>query len=81
MEIFDELRALQRDLIKLGDSVAVALLERAERCFLEWRFEDGERLREQALNHVQEGLRRPLPALSGASRHFDIYARAVAFAT
>jgi hypothetical protein len=34
VEILEELRALQRDLDELGDSVAVALLERAERCFL-----------------------------------------------
>ena len=79
MEILDELRALQRDLTELGDSVAVALLERAERCFLGWRFEDGERLMEQALHRVQKSLERPdVAPMSGASRYFDTCARAVA---
>ena len=37
VEILEELRALQRDLTELGDALAVALLERAERCFLSSR--------------------------------------------
>lgn len=41
MELLEELRALQRDLTDLGDAVAVALLERAERCFLAWDMDKG----------------------------------------
>jgi hypothetical protein len=43
VETLEELRALQRDLVELGDAVAVALLERAERCFLAWEMDKGER--------------------------------------
>jgi hypothetical protein len=38
VETLEELRALQRDLAGLGDAVAVALLERAEKAFLGWQF-------------------------------------------
>ena len=68
MEILEELRALQRDLADLGDAVAVALLERAEKAFLRWQFDAGERCMEQALSRVQESLEQPKPApISGAS--------------
>jgi hypothetical protein len=62
---------LQRDLIELGDSVAVALLERAERCFLAWEMNKGERFLEQALIRVQESLERPTPRpATGVARYF-----------
>lgn len=62
-------RALQRDLADLGDSVAVVLLERAERCFLAWEMDRGERLLEEALSRVHEALERPTPPpASGRSR-------------
>jgi len=67
MEILEELRALQRDLTDLGDAVAVTLLERAERCFLAWEMEKGERFLEQALSRVQESIREP--PVSGVARH------------
>jgi len=78
VEILEELRALQRDLDELGDAVAVALLERAERSFLAWEMEKGERFLEQALSRVQESLERPAAPLSGVARYFDFCARAVA---
>ena len=43
MDTFEELRALERDLTELGDAVAVALLERAEHCFLALEMDKGER--------------------------------------
>jgi len=58
VELLEELRALQRDLDELGDSVASVLLQRAEKCFLAWRIDDGERYLEQALSRVQESLER-----------------------
>ena len=78
METLEELRALQRDLNELGDAVAVALLERAERCFLDWEMDKVERYLEQALSCVQESLERPAVPLSGVGRYFDLCARAVA---
>jgi len=70
-EILEELRALERDVTDLGDAVAVALLERAERCFLAWEMDKGERYLEQALSRVQKTLERPTPAPdSGAARYF-----------
>ena len=77
MEVLEELRALQRDLTELGDTVAVALLERAERCFLAWEMDKGERFLEQALGRVQESLEPPAPP-SGVARYFNTCALAVA---
>ena len=77
MELLEELRAVRRDLHELSDSVAVVLLERAERCFLSWQFEAGERLMEQALSRVQESLGRQ-PESEGAARWFNACAIAVA---
>jgi hypothetical protein len=72
VEALEELHALQRDLAELGDAVAVALLERAERCFLAWEMDKGERLLEQALNRVQKTLQQPEPALGGGvARYFN----------
>ncbi len=48
-----KLRALRRDIADLGDAVAASLLDQAERCFLGWKFEAGERYMEQALAHFQ----------------------------
>ena len=64
METLEELRALQRDLNELGDAATVALLEHAERCFLAWEMDKGERFLEQALSHVQESLEQPEPTRS-----------------
>lgn len=50
MDTLEELRARRRDLYELGDSVAAALLEHAERCFLSWQFDAAERYMERALN-------------------------------
>jgi hypothetical protein len=77
VDILEELRALQRDLNELGDSVASVLLERAERCFLAWRFEEAQRLMERALNHFEVS-RRPKPEKSGPARWFNTCALAVA---
>jgi hypothetical protein len=77
VEILEELRALQRDLDELGDSVASTLLERAERCFLAWRFEDGEHYMEQALSRVQKSLDHQ-PETQGVARWFNACAMAVA---
>jgi hypothetical protein len=44
--------------------VAVALLERAEKAFLSWQFDAGERYMEQALSRVQESLEQPEPPRS-----------------
>jgi hypothetical protein len=74
--LLDEIRALQRDLNDLGDAVTVAILERAERSFLSWRFDDGERYLEQALSRVQESLSQPAPPR--VSRYFNACAMAVA---
>ena len=73
----EELHALQRDLAELGDGLAVALLERAERCFLAWDMDKGERYLEQALSRVQESLERQ-PETHGAARWFNACAMAVA---
>jgi hypothetical protein len=78
VDTFEDLRALQRDLAELGDAVAVALLERAERCFLAWEMDKGTGFLEQALNRVQESLERPAVPLTGIARYFDLCARAVA---
>jgi hypothetical protein len=59
-------RVFWRDLDELGDAVAVALLERAERCFLAWEMDKGERFLEQALSRVQKSLNGPRPG--GAAR-------------
>ena len=64
MDTFEELRVLQRDLTELGDAVAVALLERAERCFLAWEMDKGTGFLEQALSRVQESLEQPEPPRS-----------------
>jgi hypothetical protein len=64
VETLEELRALQRDLTDLSDAVAVSLLERAERCFLAWEMDKGERFLEQALSRVQESLEQPEPPRS-----------------
>jgi hypothetical protein len=67
VEILEELRALQRDLTDLGDTVAVALVERAERAFLSWQCDAGERRErymEEALSRVQESLEQPEPPRS-----------------
>jgi len=64
VEILDELRALQRDLTNLGDAVAVALLERDERCFLSWEMDEGTGFLEQALSRVQESIEQPEPPRS-----------------
>jgi len=77
VEILEELRALQRDLADLGDAVAVALLQRAEHCFLAWEMDKGERYLEQALSRVQESLEQPESAISVA-RYFAPCAMAVA---
>jgi hypothetical protein len=77
VELLEELRALQRDLDQLGDSVASVLLQRAEKCFLAWRIDDGERYLEQALSRVQESLERQ-PQAQGAARWFNACAIAVA---
>jgi hypothetical protein len=76
VEILEELRALQRDLTDLGDAVAVALLERAERSFLAWEMDKGERYLEQVLRRVQEHYRRPAPS-TGVTRYFNTCALAV----
>jgi hypothetical protein len=76
VELLEELRALQRDLSELGDSVASVLLERAERCFLAWRFAEAERLMARALNHFEEAQRRQPEA--GPARYFNACALAVA---
>jgi hypothetical protein len=78
VELLEELRSLQRDLTDLGDAAAAALLARAEKCFLAWRFDDGERFMEEALIRVQESLDQP-PSVptSGVARYFDPCARAV----
>ena len=68
MELLEELHALKRDLDELGDSVAAVLLERAERCFLAWRFDEGERLMERALTHFEETQRRKP---QGVARYFN----------
>jgi hypothetical protein len=79
VELLEEIRALQRDLDELGDSVAAVLLERAERSFLSLKFEAGERYLEQALSRVQASLERPPAAApSGTAYYFDLCARAVA---
>jgi hypothetical protein len=78
VETLEELRALQRDLTDLGDAAATALLERAERRFLSWQFEVGERYMEQALSRVQESLERPTIPLTGIARYFDLCGQAVA---
>ena len=70
MELLEELRAVERDLDELGDSVASVLLERAERCFLAWRFEEAERHMERALNHFEEMQRRK-PEPQGVARYFN----------
>jgi hypothetical protein len=77
VDTFEELRALQRDLTDLGDAVAVALLERAERCFLAWEMDKGERFLEQALSRVQRSLDRPAQP-TGVARYFNACAMAVA---
>ena len=77
MELLDELRAIRRDLDELGDAVAAALLERAERCFLAWKMEEGERYVERALSHFEETQRRK-PETSGPARYFNVCALAVA---
>jgi hypothetical protein len=76
VEILEELRALQRDLTDLGDAVAVALLDRAERCFVAWEMATGEHFLEQALSRVQESLHEP--PVSGVGRYFATCAMAVA---
>jgi len=76
VELLEELRALQRDLDELGDSVASVLLQRAEKCFLAWRIDDGERYLEQALSRVQGSLLKP--PVSGVARFFATCAMAVA---
>jgi hypothetical protein len=76
VETLEELYALQRDLAELGDGVAVALLERAERCFLAWRMAEGERLLQQALSRVQDSLEQPEPV--GPAHYFNACALAVA---
>jgi hypothetical protein len=58
--------------------VAVALLERAERCFLAWEMDKGERFLEQALSRVQESLERPAAPLTGIAHYFNLCGRAVA---
>ena len=79
MELLDELRAIRRDVNDLGDSVAVALLGRAERCFLACEMDEGERYLEQALSRVLESLEQPEPAAtSGVSRYFQTCAMAIA---
>jgi len=78
VETLEELRALKRDLDELGDSVAAALLERAERCFLAWEMDKGARFLEEALSRVQESLGRPTVPLIGIARYFDLCGRAVA---
>ena len=78
VESLEELRALKCELEELSDSVAAALLERAERCFLAWEMDKGERFLEQALNRVQESLERPTVPLMGINRYFDLCGRAVA---
>jgi hypothetical protein len=79
VEILEEPRALRRDLDELGDSVASVLLKRAERCFLRWQFDAGERYIEQALSRVEESLERPAATpLRGVASYFDLCARAVA---
>jgi hypothetical protein len=77
VETLEELHALQRDLAELGDAVAVALLERAERFFLAWEMDKGERLLEQALSRVQESLEQPAQP-PGVSRYYNACAMAVA---
>ena len=77
MELLEELRALRRDLNELGDSVAAVLLERAERCFLAWRMDEGEQLLERALRHFEETQRRK-PETDGPARYFNACALAVA---
>jgi hypothetical protein len=77
VEILEELRALQRDLTDLGDAVAVALLERAERSFLAWEMDRSERYLQQALTRVQESLERQ-PETHDAVRWFNTCALAVA---
>ena len=64
METLEELHALQRDLTDLGDTVAVALLERAERCFLAWEMDKGTGFLEQTLSRVQESIEQPEPPRS-----------------
>ena len=76
METLEELHALQRDLAELGDSVAAALLERVERCFLSWQFEEAERLMERALSHFEETQRRKPE--TGPTRYSSTCALAVA---
>ena len=58
--------------------MAVALLERAERCFLAWEMDKGERFLEEALGRVQESLERPAVPLTSIARYFDLCGRAVA---
>ena len=70
MELLEELHAIRRDLDELGDSVAAVLLERAERCFLAWRFGEGERLMERALSHFEEMQLRQ-PETRGPARYFN----------
>ena len=77
MDTLEELRALRRDLDELGDSVASVLLERAEHSFLAWRFEEGERLMEWALNHFEVTQRRK-PEVRGVAGSFNTCALAVA---
>jgi hypothetical protein len=76
VETLEELHALQRDLSELGDAVAVALLERAERCFLACEMGKGERFLEQALNRVQESLEQRDPP---RSPYFNSCALVVAY--
>ena len=75
VEILEEPRALQCDLDELGDSVASVLLERAERCFLRWQVDPGERYTEQALTRVQESLERRLSLPHVVSRATSIFVR------
>lgn len=79
MGLLEELRDLQRDLDELGDSVAAVLLEQAERCFLSWQFDAGERYMEQALNRVQATLEKPPePERRDAASYFGACTMAVA---
>jgi hypothetical protein len=79
VELLEELRALQRDLDELGDSVAAVLLEQAERCFLAWKMDEGERYLEWALSRVRKNLGEPAPVVGTAiGQHFASCALAVA---
>ena len=77
MELLEELRAIRRDLDELGDSIAAVLLDRAESCFLAWRFDEGERLMERALSHFEETPRRK-PEPRGVARYFNTCAMVTA---